>query len=204
VNIWTYVITHDSGSAPNYDPPATTLAVCKPRIRKAAKEGDVILAFNGAPLNRFEPHSVRWAGVVAEVIPFARYWQDPRFQNKKPRHSITPDNIYEPTDDGSLRQVRNNVHGLTDAPKDIGGQNVLVFRKVWRFGRVIAVLPSSFALRMNGGRIGERKLQISSLRWRLLQRWLDTHVSKMAARSYPDWRCSSCADKHRPRKLRVY
>jgi hypothetical protein len=62
--VWTYVITYDEGGAPNFEPPATTLTVCKPRIRRAAERGDVVLAFNGARLNPAEPHSVRWAGVA--------------------------------------------------------------------------------------------------------------------------------------------
>jgi hypothetical protein len=40
-----YVIATDAGSAPNYDPPAVTLAVCKPGIRKKAKVGDLVRAF---------------------------------------------------------------------------------------------------------------------------------------------------------------
>ncbi len=37
MKVWTYVITNDSGAAPNFDPPAVTLASCKPKIRRAAK-----------------------------------------------------------------------------------------------------------------------------------------------------------------------
>lgn len=61
MRIHTYVITKDAGSAPNYDFPAVTLAVCKPRIRKKAKVGDIVLAFAGVPVNPTSSHSVVWA-----------------------------------------------------------------------------------------------------------------------------------------------
>jgi hypothetical protein len=62
MRVWTYVIQVDGGGAPNFEAPSTTLTVCKPRIRKAARCGDLVLAFNGKTLNPTEPHSVRWAG----------------------------------------------------------------------------------------------------------------------------------------------
>jgi hypothetical protein len=57
MNVFTYVIANDRGSEPNYDPPATTLAICKPKIRLAAQIGDLVIAFTGSKLSP-EPHSV--------------------------------------------------------------------------------------------------------------------------------------------------
>ena len=70
---WTYVIQVDAGAAPNFEAPATTLTVCKPRIRMRAGPGDLILAFNGTKLNKYDPHSVCWAGIVGEVIGMGDY-----------------------------------------------------------------------------------------------------------------------------------
>jgi hypothetical protein len=81
--VWSYVITVDAGGAPNFLPPATTLTLCKPKIRQGARRGNLVIAFNGQSLHP-EPHSVRWAGLVAEVIPLGDYWNDPRFEQKKP------------------------------------------------------------------------------------------------------------------------
>ena len=58
VRAFTYVIVFDAGSAPNYDPPMTTLAICKPRIRLTADVGDLVLAFTGSRLGP-EAHGVR-------------------------------------------------------------------------------------------------------------------------------------------------
>jgi Nucleotide modification associated domain 2 len=65
VRVHTYVIATDAGSAPNYDRPFATLAVCKPRIRRKAEIGELVLAFAGKDVNPTEPHSVVWAGVVS-------------------------------------------------------------------------------------------------------------------------------------------
>src|SRR5262249_14817590 len=100
MQVHTYVIATDAGSAPNYDPPFVTLAVCKHRIRKKAKRGDLVLAFAGRTVNPVEPHTVVWAGIVGEVMTFSQYWHDSRFAAKKPDRSAHPDNFYCPTDDG--------------------------------------------------------------------------------------------------------
>ena len=103
MKVWTYVIRVDDRGAPNFEPPETTLAVCKPNIRKKAQPGELVLAFNGKDLNRKEPDSVRWAGVVSEFIPLKDYWNDPRYEGKKPdafggqRRGGREDNIYRPT-----------------------------------------------------------------------------------------------------------
>jgi Nucleotide modification associated domain 2 len=98
MKVWTYVITVDRGGAPNFEPPETTLTVSKSRIRRRARVGELLLAFDGATLNIIEPHSVRWAGIVSEVIPLKDYWRDSRFEGKKPGRSRgpleLPDNIY--------------------------------------------------------------------------------------------------------------
>jgi len=90
MRVHTYVIATDAGSAPNYDPPAVTLAVCKPGIRKKAKVGDLVLAFAGAVVNPTSRHSVVWAGIVSEVLTFTEYWNDRRFTSKKPDCTDVP------------------------------------------------------------------------------------------------------------------
>src|SRR4051812_614357 len=95
VRVWRYVIRNDDGSAPNYDPPFGTLAICKPKIRKGANPGDLVLAFAGRELGR-DPHRVVWAGRVIEKLTLEEYWADVRFQCKKPNASHVPDNIYRP------------------------------------------------------------------------------------------------------------
>jgi len=191
MRIHTYVIAVDSGAAPNYDPPCTTLAVCKPRIRRKATVGEVVLAFAGKHVNPFEPHTVVWAGVVAEKMPFADYWNDRRFSRKKPDRSSTPDNFYRPTEDGGLLWIENPVHPRENAQHDLSGLNVLAFDPSWRFGSSGPVMPVEFGLRMTNGRRGERLLELSDAGWRRLRAWLDEQSQLETAPSSIGKRCRS-------------
>jgi hypothetical protein len=173
MRVHTYVIATDAGSAPNYDPPFVTLAVCKPLIRRKAAIGDLILAFAGKPVNPYEPHAVVWAGIATEKMTFAEYWNDPRFAGKKPDRCPRPDNLYRPTPDGGLLWVENPVHGPEATTHDTGGLYVLAFNPSWRFGAHGPVMPESFGLRMIGGRRGQHVADLSDADSRRLRAWLD-------------------------------
>ncbi len=173
MRVWSYVITTDHGSAPNYDGPAVTLTICKPRIRMRAQQGDLVLAFNGRTLAS-NPHSVRWAGIVSEVLPIEKYWDDRRFYGKRPDRSETPDNIYRMTD-GHLSQVPNSSHDQNSITIDIRGRNALIFSQAWHMGDDRPELPEVFDLRVAANRRQEPLREISSQEWIELQGWLKAH-----------------------------
>ena len=190
LKIHSYVITTDRGSAPNYDGPKVTLAICKPRIRKRAKVGEIVLAFNGRTLSR-ERNSVRWCGIVSEVLSFAEYWQDERFKGKQPSASITPDNIYR--DDGAgLTQVLNTSHDASHADCDLSGQNVLVFSDVWHLGDSHEPLDDAFGkLCVGGARRHEPSNEVSTEAWRSLRKWLEQRRHPLRKSKTVGRRCSS-------------
>jgi len=173
MRIWSYVITTDHGSAPNYDGPAVTLTICKPRIRMRAQQGDLVLAFNGRTLAT-NPHSVRWAGIVSEVLPMEKYWDDPRFRAKRPDRSETPDSIYQFMD-GYLSQVPNTSHDESNIAKDVRGKNALIFSQAWHMGDDRPELPDVFDLRVVANRRLEPLREISSQEWTELEGWLKAH-----------------------------
>jgi Nucleotide modification associated domain 2 len=179
MDLYCYVIATDAGSAPNYDPPFTTLAICKPKIRTSAQPGDAVLAFTGAEESR-EPHSVRWAGVIKEKISLADYWNDRRFAKKKPGKCERPDNIYQPQPGGiGFLQVPNRVHEPDAMTKDVGGHFVLIFDPVWRFAGGSPVMPADFGFRMfPNARRGHRVHTLDSVPWRRLRDWLDDQKLK--------------------------
>lgn len=178
---YVYVIATDRGSAPNYEPPCTTLAVCKPDIRRCAPIGSLVLAFTGSTLSR-EPHAVCWAGVIEDRLTFAQYWDDPRFEGKKPHRSAQPDNIYEP-DGMHFRQVPNTTHDAGNVTTDLSGRYVLLFKETWHFGAVGPILPSGLGLRMIGGRRRHRVHDLSLAQWVALRAWLNNQVRVSAAAS---------------------
>jgi Nucleotide modification associated domain 2 len=179
MDLYCYVIATDAGSAPNYDPPFTTLAVCKPKLRTSAQLGDAVLAFTGADESR-EPHAVRWAGVIKEKLSFSDYWNDRRFAKKKPGRCERPDNIYQPQPGGQgFWQAPNRVHELDAMKKDVGGQFVLIFDPVWRFAGGSPVMPADFGFRMfRNARRGHRVHATDSAAWRRLRDWLDDQKRK--------------------------
>jgi len=195
MRVHTYVIATDAGSAPNYDPPFTTLAVCKPRIRRKANVGELVLAFAGQKVNPYEQHTVVWAGLVSEKLTFAEYWNDRRFATKKPDRAPTPDNFYRPTTDGGLIWVENPVHDADATQHDTNGQYVLAFSPAWRFGANGPPLPEEFGLRMTHGRRGERVADLSDDEWQRLQAWLDSHTQAKKGASSSGRRCTP---SHRP------
>lgn len=190
LRVHTYVIATDAGSAPNYDMPAVTLAVCKPRIRKKAKVGDMVLAFAGSKVNPISSHSVVWAGIVSEVLAFSEYWNDPRFASKKPGRTEVPDNFYKPTNGGFIWQP-NPVHGPEAQDRDTGGLNVLVFNHAWRFGGLGPLLPEHFGLRMVSRR-GERIADLPDFKWHSLETWLN---AQSQVTTEPTNQGKSCSNK---------
>lgn len=188
MRVHTYVIAVDAGSAPNYDPPFVTLAVCKPRIRRKAEIGEVVMAFAGREVNPAEPHTVVWAGIVSEKMSFAEYWNDRRFATKKPDQTDHPDNFYRPVD-GGLLWVQNDVHEPDATNHDTGGKFVLGFSPSWRFGAQGPLMPIEFDLRMVGGRRGERVDDLTESEWKRLRAWLDENSADVSTIPQGSKRC---------------
>lgn len=140
MRVYSYIVTHDSGFAPNPFHGFLTLACCKPLIRRTAQVGDWVVGLSlGA-------ERIVFAMRVSERLTFEQYWADPRFAAKKPDVKAKQvmlrrgDNIYRPGDDGTLVQIPSahaNPDG-TDNPKtrrhDLSGRFVLVADDFVYFG----------------------------------------------------------------------
>lgn len=171
MNMFSYVITHDSGFAPNPFQGFLTLATCKPLVRKTAKVGDVLVGTGSASI--VGNNRLVYAGFISEVVPLKKYGTDPRFSSKRPmvkgewfnRHG---DNIYEPTDDG-WKQRRNPHHVAHDAERDLSGVNVLICEEFWYFGGDAVEIPPQLLGIVKKGpghkRIEDQNLVQESLQW---------------------------------------
>lgn len=118
MRVYSYVIEHDYGFAPNPFHRVCTLAGCKPRIRKAAEIGDIIIG-TGATSTGLAENMVYWME-VDEISDFARYWEDPRFKAKRPDMDAPGksvrfgDNIYRRDADTGLFVQSFSFHSRAD------------------------------------------------------------------------------------------
>jgi hypothetical protein len=150
--VYSYIVTHDTGFAPNPFHDHCTLACCKPAIRRTAGLGDWIVGISPKPLG----NRLVYAMHVAEILTFEEYWSDLRFQCKIPAwHADRQilrcgDNIYEPLGGGQFRQhqsFHSLEYGLEENPdtknNDLGGRMVLVAKEFTYWGRHAVALPES-------------------------------------------------------------
>jgi hypothetical protein len=122
VTIYSYVIEHDLGFAPNPFHGACTLACCKPDIRKSAKLGDYVLG-TGAARPKLSGYLTYWMR-VDEIFTFDTYWASRRFRRKKPTMSGTTflrygDNIYH-RDGGNVYKQEDSFHSREDGTVSLG------------------------------------------------------------------------------------
>ena len=109
MRLHSYVVARDYGFAPNPFFGVCTLATCKPIIRSVAAIGDWVMGTGSKQWNR--EHHVVYAMRVTESMTFEQYWNDPRFQKKKPnlrgsKKQAFGDNIYFRNAKAEVRSYR--------------------------------------------------------------------------------------------------
>lgn len=116
MRLYSYVVRHDYGFAPNPFHGTCTLATCKPDIRRTASVGDWIVGTGSKAQDR--QGTLVYVMQVAEEMTFNHYWGDARFQVKKPnlgsslKHAFG-DNIYLRDRDCRWHQSDSH-HSLAD------------------------------------------------------------------------------------------
>lgn len=152
-----YVVDRDFGFAPNPFHNLCTLATCKPRIRRVAKEGDWIIGMGGARLHA--TGRCIFAMRVSKSIPFNEYWTNPIYRDKKPvrngsKKMMVGDNIYHLAD-GNWQQL-NSHHSYPDGSpnlhnirNDTQTNAVLLSEYFFYFGAAAIAIPPDILLSMN-------------------------------------------------------
>jgi Nucleotide modification associated domain 2 len=117
MRLLSYIVARDYGFAPNPFHGRCTLATCKPIIRRVAKLGDWIIGTGSGAACRRSAGRMVFAMQVCEKMTFNEYWNDARFQRKKPNLHASKklafgDNIYLRTSDGW--QQMNSHHSMND------------------------------------------------------------------------------------------
>jgi hypothetical protein len=143
--LFSYTIPVDDGAAPNPFHGMCTLAICKPTIRRVAKPGDWIAGL-GSKDHRLDGRLV-YAMLVDEAIPLKEYDQRAKAEwpHRIPKVSNDPstllgDCIYD-FSAGSPPYQRFGVHGPENRDTDLGGENVLIGRQFYYFGKNAVPLP---------------------------------------------------------------
>lgn len=145
-----YKMTSDSGFAPNPFHRYITLANCKPGIRKLDNIiNQWIAGFTSGELCGHNPGQEKLVFImkVQEQLTYFQYWNDKRFQKKKPNNGNNigraGDNIYMPKtdkklsfDDKDFFHIDNCNHPKKSHKKeDISGGYVLISDDFYYFGK---------------------------------------------------------------------
>lgn len=161
---FSYKIEHDFGLAPNPFGGYCTLAVCKPTIRnnKNLKPGDWIIGTGSQKLKKL--HHLIYLMKVDEIITIEQYWNDKRFEYKKPIINgslvqLYGDNFYHKDRETKRWVQENSAHSLEGGSTnrehlaaDTGGNRVLISRTFYYFGDNAKLIPKRFLEVCNEGR----------------------------------------------------
>lgn len=149
MRVFSYKITRDFGFAPNPFWGFCTLATCKPVIRKCASVGDIVLGCGSSTLKL--QNRLIFAMRVEEKLTFDQYWEDPRFQRKKPtlKGSISQsfgDNIYHTSDfswkqEDSHHSFEGGLPNFLNMKRDLSANSVLVSRNFAYWGSEAIPIP---------------------------------------------------------------
>jgi hypothetical protein len=150
MTLYSYIVTHDTGFAPNPFFGVCTLACCKPKIRSKVqkrKEREEDCWIVGLTPKK-DGNRIVYFTRVDEVIGFDEYWE--KYKRKRPNKGSLKekngDNIYVPKADVAGRDGENwekytqifpSVHSkpndedLERKKHDLKGENVLVSKKTF-------------------------------------------------------------------------
>lgn len=117
MKLYSYVIDHDYGFAPNPFFGICTLATCKPEIRKHAVVGDYVVGTGCARQKR--QGVLVYCMRVEEITTYDAYWTDPRFERKRPflrssKMRSFGDNIYHRSPSTGDWCQASSFHSLRD------------------------------------------------------------------------------------------
>lgn len=153
MKLYSYVVARDFGFAPNPFFGFCTLATCKPIIRKHASVGDWVVG-TGAKVAYGYSGRLIYAMQVSEVLDFDKYWNDPRFIQKRPNLTgslqvLYGDNIYHR--DGK-NWVQADSHHSSEKGRlnkdnlewDTSVDRLLISNKFVYWGRSAPTIPKMF------------------------------------------------------------
>ena len=152
--LYSYIIKHDGGAAPNPFWGLCTLTICKPTIRRTARIGDWVIGTGSknSKLSDGKIHDLSDSIVYAMKITGIKNLSDydsycnnelkdkiPKWFSKDWRKRMG-DCIYDYSK-GTNPTLRKGVHNDKNKKKDLSGQNSLISSHFYYFGEEARVLP---------------------------------------------------------------
>ena len=196
--MYTYVVEHDYGFAPNPFFGTCTLATCKPRIRAKADIGDLILAVGSKKFGLDE--NIVFHMFVAEICTFDEYWNDERFLQKRPEFSgskmrAVGDNIYRHEDNGVWSQspsLHRRIFDKIDAEhlgRDTSSDRVLIAYEFTYWGGDGPRIPRSLLTGQSKKLVGGRPVRcnFSDEQIRSTVRWLHSFHAPQISGTPRQW-----------------
>lgn len=146
MKLFSYIVATDSGFAPNPYWGFCTLATCKPKIRRYSNVGDWVAGLS----SKSKGNKLVFAMRIKEIMTFAEYFEDNRFQKKIPdlknedHRYHSGDNIYMPYKNG-YKQLPS-IHIEKDKQRDLSVDRVLVSDEYYYFGEYAEQIPNDLQL----------------------------------------------------------
>jgi hypothetical protein len=178
-----YIVARDFGFAPNPFGSYCTLATCKPKIRKSAQIGDIIIGLSP----RKTGNKLIYAMRVSEKMTFNEYWKEGRFQYKKPvmNGSLVKtfgDNIYYFEGEGKDWCQSDSHHSLEDGKvnlinlkNDTQSDAVLIAKEFFYFGTNCIEIPQVLK---KGTRVGRSHKNLKEEKVEDIWKWLESTQNK--------------------------
>jgi len=141
----TYIVTADSGFAPNPFWDWCTLAACTPNHRQNDfAKGDWIAGF----LSKQRENHLLYAMQLSEVVDMSDYFTDKRFQQKKPNaggwKELRGDNVYELKNGVWLPHTILFHNTAKNHRQDTEFHKVFIASRYWYLGQSHKAVPNKF------------------------------------------------------------
>lgn len=186
MHLFSYRVEHDFGLAPNPFGGTISFAVCRGDIRsnKFMQIGDWLVGTGS--VSRKNVGRLIYAMKVEEIISFDEYWNDPRFQYKKPYLKGTlvqmyGDNFYHTVDERMVQEP--SAHSNPDLEqriklynKDVRGKRVLLSKTFYYFGDNCPLIPAELQTICSSGRAYKYK-QITEEQINSFVSWLESNYT---------------------------
>lgn len=186
MHLFSYRVEHDYGLAPNPFGGTISFAVCRGDIRsnKFMQIGDWLVGTGSVSMKNVG--RLIYAMKVEEIISFDEYWNDLRFQYKKPYLKGTlvqmyGDNFYHTVDESMVQEP--SAHSNPDLEqriklynKDVKGKRVLLSKTFYYFGDNCPLIPTELQTICSSGRAYKYK-KITEEQINSFVSWLESNYT---------------------------